>query len=196
MIPTSPWACEPEDRDRNRDGIGGDCEQEVSGASVAAPGRRATGARRLLRRPAPAAYCRPAICRAPGTTPNIHFCTIEDFRDLCITVGVKLERALALDTWRRRLRLTRHGGSGTCSASRRCFCRWHWGSACSGSVRFCGRSRRGSTMIWRVPYGGPWWMMTEEGDGLATSKFRNQGEPSDRCGASSIKPNRYVLNTY
>ena len=73
MIPTSPWACEPEDRDRNRDGIGGDCEQEVSGASVAAPGRQATGARRLLRRPAPAAYCRPAICRAPGTTPQHPF---------------------------------------------------------------------------------------------------------------------------
>jgi hypothetical protein len=39
MIPTSPWACEAEDRDRNRDGIGGDCEQEVSGASAVAPER-------------------------------------------------------------------------------------------------------------------------------------------------------------
>src|ERR1700724_2090924 len=38
-------------------------------------------------------------------TPNIHFCTIKDFRDLCITVGVRMERALALDAWGRPLRL-------------------------------------------------------------------------------------------
>jgi methionine biosynthesis protein MetW len=38
-------------------------------------------------------------------TPNIHFCTIKDFRDLCVTVGVKMERALALDAWGRPLRL-------------------------------------------------------------------------------------------
>src|ERR1700704_379839 len=35
-------------------------------------------------------------------TPNIHFCTIKDFRDLCGTVGVKMERALFL--------LSRRGG--------------------------------------------------------------------------------------
>jgi methionine biosynthesis protein MetW len=38
-------------------------------------------------------------------TPNIHFCTIKDFRDLCLTVGAKMERALALDAWGRPLRL-------------------------------------------------------------------------------------------
>ena len=38
-------------------------------------------------------------------TPNIHFCTIKDFRDLCEAVGVKMERALALDAWGRPLRL-------------------------------------------------------------------------------------------
>src|SRR5579864_5665486 len=38
-------------------------------------------------------------------TPNIHFCTIKDFRELCGTVGVKMERALALDAWGRPLRL-------------------------------------------------------------------------------------------
>jgi methionine biosynthesis protein MetW len=38
-------------------------------------------------------------------TPNIHFCTIKDFRDLCIAVGVKMERALALNAWGRPLRL-------------------------------------------------------------------------------------------
>src|ERR1700726_3633372 len=37
--------------------------------------------------------------------PNIHFCTIKDFRDLCGTVGVKMERALALDALGRPLRL-------------------------------------------------------------------------------------------
>jgi methionine biosynthesis protein MetW len=38
-------------------------------------------------------------------TPNIHFCTIKDFRDLCGVAGVKMERALALDAWGRPLRL-------------------------------------------------------------------------------------------
>jgi methionine biosynthesis protein MetW len=38
-------------------------------------------------------------------TPNIHFCTIKDFRDLCDTVGAKMERARALDAWGRPLRL-------------------------------------------------------------------------------------------
>jgi methionine biosynthesis protein MetW len=38
-------------------------------------------------------------------TPNIHFCTIKDFRDLCLAVGAKMERALALDAWGRPLRL-------------------------------------------------------------------------------------------
>jgi methionine biosynthesis protein MetW len=38
-------------------------------------------------------------------TPNIHFCTIKDFRDLCEVVGVRMERALALDAWGRPLRL-------------------------------------------------------------------------------------------
>jgi methionine biosynthesis protein MetW len=38
-------------------------------------------------------------------TPNIHFCTIKDFRDLCEIAGVRMERAVALDAWGRPLRL-------------------------------------------------------------------------------------------
>ena len=30
-------------------------------------------------------------------TPNIHFCTIKDFRELCGVVGAKMEKAVALD---------------------------------------------------------------------------------------------------
>jgi methionine biosynthesis protein MetW len=32
-------------------------------------------------------------------TQNIHFCTIKDFRQLCGDIGVKMERAVALDAW-------------------------------------------------------------------------------------------------
>ena len=39
-------------------------------------------------------------------TPNIHFCTIKDFRALCRVVGARMERAIALNAWGRRLRLT------------------------------------------------------------------------------------------
>jgi methionine biosynthesis protein MetW len=39
-------------------------------------------------------------------TRNIHFCTIRDFRDLCREIGVKIETAVALNAWGRRLRLT------------------------------------------------------------------------------------------
>src|SRR3984893_16416962 len=39
-------------------------------------------------------------------TPNIHFCTIKDFRALCGVVGARMERAIALNAWGRRLRLT------------------------------------------------------------------------------------------
>ena len=39
-------------------------------------------------------------------TPNIHFCTIKDFRQLCGAVGARMERAIALNAWGRRLRLT------------------------------------------------------------------------------------------
>ena len=39
-------------------------------------------------------------------TPNIHFCTIKDFRGLCGVVGARMERAIALNAWGRRLRLT------------------------------------------------------------------------------------------
>src|SRR5215204_346180 len=38
-------------------------------------------------------------------TPNIHFCTIKDFRDLCNEIGVKMEKAVALNAWGKRLRL-------------------------------------------------------------------------------------------
>ena len=37
-------------------------------------------------------------------TPNIHFCTIKDFRQLCHVTGVKMERSVALDPWGRPLR--------------------------------------------------------------------------------------------
>ena len=56
-------------------------------------------------------------------SPNIHFCTIKDFRELCEVVGAKMDKlggaqrlGLADPAERRR------GGSGICSASRRCFC--------------------------------------------------------------------------
>jgi methionine biosynthesis protein MetW len=39
-------------------------------------------------------------------TPNIHFCTIKDFRQLCGVVGARMEKAIALNAWGRRLRLT------------------------------------------------------------------------------------------
>jgi methionine biosynthesis protein MetW len=38
-------------------------------------------------------------------TPNIHFCTIKDFRDLCQTIGVRMVKALALNAWGSPLRL-------------------------------------------------------------------------------------------
>ena len=39
-------------------------------------------------------------------TPNLHVCTIKDFRDLCGVVGAKMERAVALNAWGTPLRLT------------------------------------------------------------------------------------------
>ncbi|HEX2653441.1 MAG TPA: methionine biosynthesis protein MetW [Xanthobacteraceae bacterium] len=38
-------------------------------------------------------------------TPNIHFCTIKDFRDLCLEVGARMERAVAFNAWGSPLRL-------------------------------------------------------------------------------------------
>lgn len=38
-------------------------------------------------------------------TPNIHFCTIRDFRQLCDELGAKIETAVALNAWGNRLRL-------------------------------------------------------------------------------------------
>ena len=38
-------------------------------------------------------------------SPNIHFCTIKDFRRLCHVVGAKMEKAVALNAWGRALRL-------------------------------------------------------------------------------------------
>jgi methionine biosynthesis protein MetW len=38
-------------------------------------------------------------------TPNIHFCTIKDFRELCGVIGVKMEKAVALNAWGAPLRL-------------------------------------------------------------------------------------------
>src|SRR3954468_24018027 len=50
----------------------------------------------------------PTTANLPDTwydTPNIHFCTIKDFRELCDVVGAKMERAVALNPWGRPLRL-------------------------------------------------------------------------------------------
>jgi len=38
-------------------------------------------------------------------TPNIHFCTIKDFRSLCNDIGARMERAIALNAWGSRMRL-------------------------------------------------------------------------------------------
>jgi methionine biosynthesis protein MetW len=38
-------------------------------------------------------------------TPNIHHCTIKDFRLLCAETGVKMEKAVALNAWGSPLRL-------------------------------------------------------------------------------------------
>jgi methionine biosynthesis protein MetW len=37
-------------------------------------------------------------------TPNIHFCTIKDFRQLCDVAGARIEKAVALNAWGRALR--------------------------------------------------------------------------------------------
>ena len=55
-------------------------------------------------------------------TPNIHFCTIKDFRGLCRVVGARMERAIALNAWGRRLRLTAPWSRSRISASGRCGC--------------------------------------------------------------------------
>ena len=38
-------------------------------------------------------------------SPNIHFCTIKDFRELCQVAGVKVEKSVALNAWGAPLRL-------------------------------------------------------------------------------------------
>lgn len=38
-------------------------------------------------------------------TPNIHFCTIKDFRELAHLLGAGIDRAVALDKWGRRVRV-------------------------------------------------------------------------------------------
>ena len=38
-------------------------------------------------------------------TPNIHFCSIKDFRQLCGVAGAGIEEAVALNAWGRRMRL-------------------------------------------------------------------------------------------
>ena len=37
-------------------------------------------------------------------SPNIHFCTIKDFRELCSVVSARMEKSVALDAWGRALR--------------------------------------------------------------------------------------------
>lgn len=38
-------------------------------------------------------------------TPNIHFCTIKDFRELCEVIGVRMDKSVALNAWGKPLRL-------------------------------------------------------------------------------------------
>jgi methionine biosynthesis protein MetW len=38
-------------------------------------------------------------------TPNIHLCSIDDFRALCRDMGVKIERAIVLDRNSRRIHM-------------------------------------------------------------------------------------------
>lgn len=38
-------------------------------------------------------------------SPNIHFCTIKDFRTLCDVIGARMQKAVALDAWGSPLRL-------------------------------------------------------------------------------------------
>ena len=38
-------------------------------------------------------------------TPNIHFCTIKDFRELCQAIGAEIGEAVALNAWGSRMRL-------------------------------------------------------------------------------------------
>jgi methionine biosynthesis protein MetW len=38
-------------------------------------------------------------------TPNIHFCSIKDFRELCQATGARIEEAVALNAWGSRMRL-------------------------------------------------------------------------------------------
>lgn len=50
----------------------------------------------------------PVTANLPDTwydTPNIHFCTIKDFRDLCEAVGARMEKGVALNAWGAPLRL-------------------------------------------------------------------------------------------
>jgi len=39
-------------------------------------------------------------------SPNIHFCTIKDFRQLCSVVGARIEKAVALNAWGKPLQLS------------------------------------------------------------------------------------------
>ena len=44
----------------------------------------------------------PRTANLPETwydTPNIHFCTIKDFNDMCALTGARMEKAVALDPW-------------------------------------------------------------------------------------------------
>ncbi len=50
----------------------------------------------------------PQTDNLPGTwydTPNIHFCTVKDFRELCDVVGAEMEKAVALKPSGKRLRI-------------------------------------------------------------------------------------------
>ena len=165
------------------------------------PRRRVVPELRPLENP-PAARASAATCRSTDNlpyawwdSPNIHFCTIKDFRELCDVAGAKMERAVALNAWGTPLRfnapwwfwnlfgeqavflLSRRGARGTRSSHRAAFA--PYGSAAWSSARRIRRdtiaaasskptSRRGSTGC-RGAASTPWSSRRSASPGFSTA---------------------------
>ena len=90
---------------RLRDPVADACRRRASRASCsstccASAGTRSCRSRISATGGSGCRSCSAATCRAPTTcrmrgrtSPNIHFCTIKDFRELCDVVGAKMEQA-------------------------------------------------------------------------------------------------------